>query len=176
MNQLSLTTPRLLLRPVEKDDQQKVFEGFSHPKVTKFFDITYATFEDTVVQIEWYKKNHETGLGYAWVVSNIEHPFMGVFSIYRIDNTNKRCELGYWLFPEYWGKGYAAESINAILQFVENDLKLHRIAAEVEPENTDSITLLDRLGFEREAFLRDYEYRNGKYNNLEIWAKLFPDN
>ncbi|MES2779852.1 MAG: GNAT family N-acetyltransferase [Bacteroidota bacterium] len=176
MEQPSLTTPRLVLRPVEKRDQQKVFEGFSHPEVTKHFDITYATLEATDAQMEWYKNNRENGLGYAWVVANEQHDFMGVFSIYRIDHTNKRCELGYWLLPVYWGKGYASESIPAILKFVANNLKLHRIAAEIEPENSDSTKLLAGLGFEREAFLRDYEFRNGKYNNLEIWAMLFPNN
>ncbi|MES2559423.1 MAG: GNAT family N-acetyltransferase [Bacteroidota bacterium] len=176
MEQPALSTPRLVLRPVEKRDQQKVFEGFSHPEVTKYFDISYATLEATDVQMEWYKNNREKGLGYAWVISNETHDFMGVFSIYRIDQTNKRCELGYWLFPEYWGKGYASESINAILQFVDGELKLHRIAAEIEPENADSTRLLATLGFEREAFLRDYEFRNGKYNSLEIWALLFPNN
>lgn len=176
MEQPSLATPRLLLRPVEKYDQQKVFEGFSHPEVTKYFDITYATFEATDAQMEWYKNNRENGLGYAWVVSNEQHGFMGVFSIYRIDQTHKKCELGYWLLPEYWGNGYALESIKAILHFVDTSLKLHRIAAEIEPENTDSTKLLAGLGFEREALLRDFEYKNGKYNNLEIWALLLPNN
>jgi [ribosomal protein S5]-alanine N-acetyltransferase len=176
MEQPSLTTPRLLLRPVEKRDQQKVFEGFSHPDVTRYFDITYASFEATDVQMEWYRNNREQGLGYAWVVSTEATDFMGVFSIYRIDTANKRCELGYWLLPEYWGKGFASETINAILQFAQSELKLHRVAAEIEPENTDSSKLLAALGFEREALLRDYEFKNGKYNSLEIWALLFPHN
>lgn len=176
MEQPSLTTSRLILRPVEPRDQQKVFEGYSHPQIIQYFDITYSSFEATDKQMEWYRSNRENGLGYAWVISSEQFMFMGIFSIYRIDKENNRCELGYWLFPEYWGKGYASESLAAILNFVSKELKLHRIAAEIEPENTDSKKLLEGLGFEREALLRDFEYKNGKYNNLEIWAMLFPDN
>lgn len=174
MEQPTLFTQRLTLRPVEPNDRQKVFEGFSHPEVTRYFDITYATFEATAEQMDWYQTNREKGIGYAWVVCNESGTFMGVFSIYRIDFTHKRCELGYWLFPEFWGKGYASEGLKPILNFAFTTLNLHRIAAEIEPENTDSSKLLARMGFEREAVLRDYEFKNGKYNNLEIWALLFP--
>jgi ribosomal-protein-alanine N-acetyltransferase len=67
MEQVTLHTERLLLRPVESADQQKVFEGFSHPEVTRYFDITYPTFESTAVQMEWYANNRKENTGYAWV-------------------------------------------------------------------------------------------------------------
>ncbi len=172
MEQPVLQNGNVTLRPVKDADQQKVFEGFSHPEVTRYFDITYPTFEATAAQMEWYNTNRSKGLGYAWVVENDQQEFMGVFSIYHINPQHKRCELGYWLFPEYWGKGYATKSIQAILDFATTALKLHRIAAEIEPENTDSSQLLAKLGFEREAVLRDFEFKNGQYNSLEIWAKI----
>ncbi len=172
MEQPVLQNGNITLRPVKDSDQQKVFEGFSHPEVTKYFDITYPTFESTAAQMEWYRTNCSTGSGYAWVVENDQQEFMGVFSIYHIHAQHKKCELGYWLFPEYWGKGYATLSVQAMLTFVKEQLKLHRIAAEIEPENTDSTQLLAKLGFEREAVLKDFEFKNGQYNCLEIWAKI----
>jgi len=174
MHQPILKTSRLTLRPVEKTDQQKVFEGFSHPEVTKYFDLTYSTFESTNEQMEWYKNNRENGIGYAWVVCDNANSFMGIFSIHRIDKQNKRCETGYWLFPEFWNKGYAKEALNAMLDFASSQLMLHRITAEIEPENIDSILLVSNLGFEREGVFKDFEFKNGKYNDLEIWTKLFP--
>jgi hypothetical protein len=45
--QFLVTTARLKLREVEIGDQQKIFEGFSNPIVTKYMDITYPTFEAT---------------------------------------------------------------------------------------------------------------------------------
>jgi ribosomal-protein-alanine N-acetyltransferase len=176
MKQPTLKTERLILRPVERQDQQKVFEGFSHPEITRYFDLTYDSFEATSAQMDWYETNREQGLGFAWVLTSPQSDFMGVFSIYRIDNVHKKCELGYWLFPSFWEKGYATEALRTIIQFVGNELRLHRIAAEIEPENTASTHLLAKLGFEREACLRDYEFKNGRYNNLEIWALLYPDN
>lgn len=177
MQQPSFETPRLFLRPIGPSDQQKVFEGFSHPDVTRHMEITYATFEATSEQMEWYRKNRENGSGYAWVVGDKSAPdsFFGILSVYYVNHKHRRCELGYWLFPEYWGKGYAAEGITPILGFISGELNIHRIGAEVEPENNGSRRVLEKLGFQKEAFLRDYEINNGKYLNLEIWARIFDN-
>jgi ribosomal-protein-alanine N-acetyltransferase len=78
--------------------------------------------------------------------------------------------LGYWLLPPYWNKGYATEILNEILHHAKTTLNLHRIAAEVEQDNTASIELLRKIGFERDGTLRDYEIKNGKFQHLEIWS------
>ncbi|MBP6302399.1 MAG: GNAT family N-acetyltransferase [Bacteroidia bacterium] len=171
MEQVTLHTARLLLRPVEPADQQKVYEGFSHPDVTRYFDITYPTFESTAVQMEWYANNRKENTGYAWVVCDKHSKeFMGVFSLYYINTRHQRAELGYWLLPPYWNKGYATEILNEILHHAKTSLNLHRIAAEVEQDNTASIELLKKIGFERDGTLRDYEIKNGKFQHLEIWS------
>lgn len=173
MEQVTLHTERLLLRPVEPADQQKVFEGFSHPEVTRYFDISYPTFESTAVQMEWYANNRKENSGYAWVVCDKHtQEFMGVFSLYYIKPQHQRAELGYWLLPPYWNKGYATEILNEILHHAKTSLNLHRIAAEVEQDNTASIELLRKIGFERDGMLRDYEIKNGKFQNLEIWSTI----
>lgn len=170
MHQPTLYTKNLVLRPVEPSDQQKVFEGFSHPEVIKHLGITYPTFEATAEQMAWYKNNRENGTGYAWVLTHAQHDFMGVFSIYYINTTHHRAELGYWLFPEFWGKGFAKEALHALLKHAATDLNIHRLAAEVEPENQASIALLQSCGFERDGILRDVEFKNGKFIHLEIWS------
>ncbi|MCU0423278.1 MAG: GNAT family N-acetyltransferase [Bacteroidia bacterium] len=165
-----LKTNRLTLRPVKASDQQQVFEGFSHPEVNKYFGITYSTFDDTAEQMNWYAKNAEEGTGYSWVVTNDAGDFMGVFSIYYIHPIHKRAEVGYWLMPDYWNQGIASEALQTLLIHAKTNLKLHRVAAEVEPENKTSIELLKKNGFERDGILRDMEFKHGKYIHLEIWS------
>ena len=175
MEQPVLETPRLLLRPVEAKDQQKVFEGFSNPEITKHMEITYATFEATAEQMEWYANNRQNGSGYAWVATLKEEPesFLGMLSMYNVTPKHKRAEIGYWLFPQHWNKGYTAEGFEAIIGFASSQLDLHRIAAEVEPHNYGSRKVLQKLGFMQEATLRDYEIdKNGNYLDLEIWSRL----
>ena len=56
-------------------------------------------------------------------------------------------ELSYEFLPEYWGKGYAYESIKEFLQHVFNEKRLTRILAETQIKNKNSIKLLEKLGF-----------------------------
>jgi ribosomal-protein-alanine N-acetyltransferase len=64
--------------------------------------------------------------------------------------------LGYYLFEKFTGKGYMTEAVELVLQFAFKDLKLHRIEANVQPENLPSIAVLKRCGFTKEGFSRKY--------------------
>ncbi|WP_368562044.1 GNAT family N-acetyltransferase [Pseudoxanthomonas sp. UTMC 1351] len=56
-------------------------------------------------------------------------------------------DLGYAFLPEFWSQGYALESTRAVLAHARDSLALDRILAIVDPANTDSIRLLQKLGF-----------------------------
>jgi ribosomal-protein-alanine N-acetyltransferase len=62
-------------------------------------------------------------------------------------------EIGWWLAPSYWGKGYATEAASRALAYGFGVRKLNRIVAIAQAVNLDSIRVMDRLGmrFEREA-------------------------
>ena len=176
MPKLTFTTPRLTIREVENSDQQKIFEGFSNPVVTKYMDITYPTFEATAEQMLWYETKRKNGTGNSWAVINEHHEFIGVVSTYNLHPLHRRCEIGYWFFPEFWGKGYGKESMDLLLTTLAKQQHIHRFVAEVEPENIASIALLKSLGFNREAVFKEHEFRNNQFADLEIWAKIFSNN
>jgi ribosomal-protein-alanine N-acetyltransferase len=173
MQKLTFTTPRLTLREVENSDQQKIFEGFSSAIVTKYMDITYPTFEATAEQMLWYETKRKNGTGNSWAVINEQQEFIGVISTYNLHTLHRRCEIGYWFFPEYWGKGYGKESMDILLKTIAKQQNIHRFIAEVEPENKASVALLNSLGFKREAVFKEHEFRNNQFADLEIWAKLY---
>jgi RimJ/RimL family protein N-acetyltransferase len=56
-------------------------------------------------------------------------------------------ELGYRLCLNFWGKGYAKEAAQAILNYGLGDLQLARIIAFVLPQNKASVRILEQLGF-----------------------------
>ena len=59
-------------------------------------------------------------------------------------------EIGYWLAPDYWGKGLATEAAQAVMRYGRDTLGLRQIVAVAQPENKASIRVLKKLGMIRE--------------------------
>lgn len=78
--------------------------------------------------------------------------------------------LGYYLFEKFTGKGFMTEAVGLILKLAFKDLKLHRIEANVQPENLASIAVLKRCGFTKEGFSRKYLKIGGRWRDHERFA------
>jgi ribosomal-protein-alanine N-acetyltransferase len=83
--------------------------------------------------------------------------------------------LGYQLFAGFTGNGYMTEAVSLVLRFAFNDLGLHRIEANVQPENLPSIAVLKRCGFKKEGFSRRYLKIGGRWRDHERWAIIKED-
>lgn len=83
--------------------------------------------------------------------------------------------LGYYIGEEFGGKGYMSEAVRLILRFAFKDLKLHRIEANVQPQNLASIAVLRKNGFTKEGFSRKYLKICGRWRDHERWAIIKED-
>ena len=59
------------------------------------------------------------------------------------------CELGYWLGVEYWGQGYATESVMELLNYAKSNTPCEKFKANVFKENVASAKVLEKNGFKR---------------------------
>ena len=97
---------------------------------------------------------------------NISQIFMGNFcSAY----------LSYGLGLQFTGQGLMTESIKLMLRYAFEDLKLHRLEANVQPENLPSLAVLERCGFSKEGFSPKYLKVGGKWRDHERWAIIRDD-
>ena len=118
-------------------------------------------------------KTYEQRNGIFWALTEKSSgKFIGDFAFWKIDKKNSRTEIGYSLSPEFWGQGYMKEAMIRILNFGFNDLKLHSIEANINPNNENSRRLLIKLGFKQEAYFRENYYYNGTYLDSEIYSLL----
>ncbi len=83
--------------------------------------------------------------------------------------------LGYYLFAEFSGKGFMTDAIELIMKFAFQDLKLHRLEANIQPQNSSSINLVKRCGFTKEGFSRKYLKIGGQWRDHEHWAIIKED-
>lgn len=63
-------------------------------------------------------------------------------------------DIGYAFLPPFWSKGYAIESAAGVMNYAGSTLGLKRLAAVVNPDNSSSIRLLEKLGFAYERMIR----------------------
>ena len=80
--------------------------------------------------------------------------------------------LGYYGMAGFSRKGLMTEAMRAAIGYAFGDLGLHRLEANIQPENIASIALVRRLGFHREGFSPRYLRLNGEWRDHERWALL----
>jgi len=83
--------------------------------------------------------------------------------------------LGYYGFAGYTGRGLMTEGLRLAVQHAFTDLRLHRLEANIQPDNRASIRLVERLGFELEGRSRRYLKICGRWRDHERYAILAED-
>ena len=83
--------------------------------------------------------------------------------------------LGYWMGATFVRRGHMTAAVKAVLPFTFSTLRLHRVEAACIPTNTASIRLLERAGFTREGYARQYLCINGTWQDHLLFARLRDD-
>jgi ribosomal-protein-alanine N-acetyltransferase len=78
--------------------------------------------------------------------------------------------LSYAAFAPTAGRGYMSEGVGLALRFAFEELRLHRLEANIQPDNHASLRLVERLGFRREGYAPDYLFLEGAWRDHERWA------
>ncbi|MEW6515554.1 MAG: GNAT family N-acetyltransferase [candidate division FCPU426 bacterium] len=88
---------------------------------------------------------------------------------------HERAEVGYWLGKPYWGKGFATEALEAVLEYGFGTLGLRRIFGQLFAPNQASARVMEKAGMIYEGRLRQHVNKWGEYQDLRIYAMLADD-
>ncbi|HBL25604.1 MAG TPA: RimJ/RimL family protein N-acetyltransferase, partial [Acidobacteria bacterium] len=80
--------------------------------------------------------------------------------------------LGFYASAAWAGRGFLKEGLGLVLRHAFGPLGLHRVEANVQPENTRSLALVRSLGFQKEGFSPKYLRIGGQWRDHERWAML----
>ncbi|MCU1513509.1 MAG: N-acetyltransferase [Microbacteriaceae bacterium] len=174
-----IRTERLLLRVMTLGDVDDVHAYMSDPHVCRYLLFEPRSRETVAEKItEWSTMGRlgDTGddLELALELTTaadagrvIGHSY---FKLTSVDDLSG--EIGWTLHPDFQGVGYAAEAANAMLRYAFAELGLHRITADLDPRNHESIALCTRLGMREEALFREHMWFKGEWADTGIYAIL----
>lgn len=171
------TTKNLLLNTIDGKDRENIYLGLSNPAVIKYYGVNYSSLEETEEQMNWYTNLLKSNAGIWWAIRNRNtSDFLGAIGINDLHPEYRRAEIGFWLLPEFWGKGFIKEAAEKVIQHLFKELKIHRLEAYVETENINSSKVLKKLKFQHEGRMVDSEIKNGHYISIDLFALLNPAN
>lgn len=173
----TINTSRLALRTLTAEDVDDFFAVYSNVEVMRYWSTPPLPNKEAagelINEIQEGFKNRQL---LKWGIALRENDkVIGSVTLFHPDFTHRRVELGYALAREFWRQGYMKEALEAILNYAFGQLNFHRIEADVDPRNAASIHTLERLGFQREGYLRERWHVNGEIQDAYFYGLLRPD-
>lgn len=173
---MEFRTERLYIRPVSIEDKESMYRYRSDSDTIKYLSLIPESVEDVAVFIN--KTSFELNVAGTWfqfvIIEQSSGILIGDIGIHFLgtDSENKQVEIGYTLDKDFRRKGYATEALKIIIDYLINSLNKHRIIASIDPANLDSIKLVERLGFRKEAHFVESIFFHGKWVDDLIYALL----
>lgn len=148
----TLASKRLILRQLKVDDAPALFDVLSDDEVMLHWSSgPHTHIDETQRYIAW---NADTESGHiCWAITLDGGVALGW--VILLPHRKNSFELGYILGRSHWGKGYVYEAACMALDHAFVNLAARRVMADTDPDNSGSIRLLEKLGFQREGYLRE---------------------
>jgi ribosomal-protein-alanine N-acetyltransferase len=174
-----LKTERLVLRRVTAGDTESIFRLMADPRVTRFLGRTpFTTLDEAARRVQMFQDEFQSRSGLAWMVTQrTDGQFMGFCRYTHFDTFHSRAEIGYLLSPEWWGQGVMPEAVRAAVGFGFTRLGLHSVMADIDPANSQSRRLLEKLGFVQEGLFRESFYipHEDRFSDSAVFSVLESD-
>ena len=169
-----ITTERLVLRWVSENDIDSLYEIFSDPQVARYWSgPPYTSREDAVKLQREIVAGNENNTMLKWGLALRDSDrLIGTTTLFHLNLDNGRAELGYAMGRAHWGKGYMNEALQALVLHAFEVMQLRRLEADVDPRNAASIRTLERLGFQKEGYLRERWHVNGEIQDAIFYGLL----
>lgn len=137
-------------------------------------ELTRASFRR---RLKYYARDLSEDLGYAFFIfRNIDKQLVGGLTLSNVRRgVTQACTLGYWVGAPYARQGFMSDALAAVVPFVFDNLRLHRIEAACLPHNQASMQLLEKSGFFREGLARRYLKINGAWQDHITFALIEDD-
>lgn len=100
---------------------------------------------------------------------------IGYIGFWQIENRHFRAEIGFGIHQDYRKQGLMSEAMEAVLDYGFSTLGIHSVKANVDPSNENSIQLLLKHDFQKEAHFRENYFFDGKFIDSAFYCLIKSD-
>jgi len=139
-----LETKRCTLTKLQASDYDNVRRLYVNEEVRKYLGGAWTEEEAITGSFRRMLASQE-GASF-WIIREKQtNAFIGLISL-DMHHDGVSTEVSYELLPEWWGSGYAAETVTAVIDYAFRELGLPEVIAETQAANKASCRLLERIG------------------------------
>jgi RimJ/RimL family protein N-acetyltransferase len=168
-----ILTEHLALRDLEVSDAQRIFEYRSRPNVSRFQSWGTQSADDIRSYLRELSKT-EPGRPGSWyqigIILRSSGELIGDCGFQVLETEPRQAEVGIALATEFQGRGYANETLRAVLDYLFVALGKDRVFGSVDPRNIRSVRLLQRVGMQKEAHRVKSLWFKGEWVDDAIYA------
>ena len=175
IEQPTLETPRLRIRPLERSDTSAIQQAASAREIADTMISLPHPYPAGEAELYIIQQQAERDAGHSvtyTIEQQAEGCFCGLVEIRDIDREHSQGELSFWLAIDAWGRGYMSEVVNAVVQYGFDGLGLNRLYAYHMTRNPASGRILEKNGFKQEGLLRQRVRKWGQFEDVTLWAIL----
>ncbi len=169
-----LATERLRLRPFRTSDVKALHALYGDAENLRYWGVDPSpSLEETKRMMRW----HVTCRPFHYALWAVEEKksrkLVGMINYHKRDRRERRVDVGWMMLPARQGKGYMTEAGRALLRYLIDKLKIHKVEALIRPENKPSAALAKRLGFRLEGGpIRDRWLKDGRWHSVMIYGLI----
>ncbi|HEX3859682.1 MAG TPA: GNAT family protein [Pseudolabrys sp.] len=134
-------------------------------------DLTRGSFRR---RLKRYAEDQRNDLAYAFLIFRTgDNALLGGLTLANIRRGVAQAgSIGYWIGAPFARRGYMTEAMRALIPFGFTTLRLHRLEAACIPGNAASTRILEKTGFQREGYAREYLCINGIWQDHLLYARI----
>ena len=172
---MELSTPRLILREYRHGDFDAVRAYESRSETQRYEKVAIPSEEDTRRYLAdsraWAQEEPRTRYRLALTIRPAD-AVHGRISLLPTFPEIREWEIGWTVDPNCWGRGYATEAALKMLGFAFEKAGAHRVVAFCNANNQASVRVMEKIGMQRDAHLRETLWWNGAWTDEFVYSIL----
>ncbi|MGI6378020.1 GNAT family N-acetyltransferase [bacterium] len=172
---VEIVTERLILRRLKESDKEDIYTNLAHDKlVSKTFKLPYYENIDNMNAFMTTYLSRSADINtYFWVIElKKKSEAIGIFVTPSRSDSDFTIEVGWALGSNYWGKGYAAEALRAVIKFFFTEIGYNRITAAHFVGHDSSGLVMEKAGMRYEGMRRQEVFYRGQFIDTENYYIL----